>query len=82
MKTILLKMGFAFMLGLLLTTSSANSADEDSAIKIRLYYKIILNPRNLARPNPTTRAGEAVTNAMIEEAGEKSHRYVRRRRAI
>lgn len=46
----------------------AHAREEDGLIKIRLSYKIIRNPKNLARPNPTTEHGEVVTNAMIETA--------------
>jgi len=68
MKTILLKMAFAFILEFLLTTSSAYSADEDGVIKIRLSYKIILNPKNLSRPRLNTQVGEKVRDEMIQEA--------------
>lgn len=68
MKTILLKTGLAFTLGLLLTAHSANSADEDGVIKIRLSYKIILNPKNLSRPSLGTQVGEKVQDEMIRAA--------------
>jgi hypothetical protein len=61
-------LAFAVMLGFFLATSSANAADEDSVIKIRLSYKIILNPKNLSRPNLDTQVGEKVSDAMIQEA--------------
>jgi hypothetical protein len=74
MKTKLLKigrMGFAVIAALLFTASPAFSNEEDGLIKIRLSYKIIINPKNCARPNPTAQVGEIVTDEMIAKAVEE-----------
>ncbi|MCI0699004.1 hypothetical protein L0337_44255 [candidate division KSB1 bacterium] len=63
-----LLIAFTFIIGFFFNASPANSVDEDGVIKIHLSYKIILNPKNLARPNPYSQPGESVTDAMIEEA--------------
>ena len=69
MKTQLLQVGLAFILGALFTASLAGAADEeDGVIKIRLSYKIIINPKNCARPNPTRQIGEELTDEMIADA--------------
>jgi hypothetical protein len=64
-------MTFGLILTFLCNVSLGYPAREDSVIKIRLSYKIILNPKNLARPNPSSQLGGSVTDAMIEEAVEE-----------
>jgi hypothetical protein len=61
----------AGLLAILFCVDLARACEEDGFIKIRLSYKIICNPKNLARPNPTLEHGESVTNAMIAAAVEK-----------
>ncbi|NUO79529.1 hypothetical protein HUU05_05585 [candidate division KSB1 bacterium] len=71
MKTISLKCGqlvLAGLVGMFAFGDLAHAGEEDGLIKIRLSYKIIRNPKNLARPNPTTKYGESITNAMVEAA--------------
>jgi hypothetical protein len=59
------------MLGFLGSANAVYCADEDSIIKIRLSYKIILNPKNLSRPSLSTQVGEKVRDEMIQEAVEE-----------
>lgn len=50
----------------LLNTNFVYSLNEDNVIKIRLSYKIILNPKDLARPK--THLSKTVTDEMIKNA--------------
>jgi hypothetical protein len=58
----------ALITGSVVDAPSVLCADEDGIIKIRLSYKIILNPKDHSRPSLKTRVEEKVSNEMIQEA--------------
>ena len=71
MHTNLLKksaLALVLALGSLFHAPQAFCADEDGVIKIRLSYKIILNPKNYGRPRLKTRVGETVSDETIKKA--------------
>lgn len=72
MHTVLSKSGaLALMIELLCVVHAVPSAEQDGIIKIRLSYKIILNPKNHSRPTLNTRVGETVRDEMIRETVEE-----------